>query len=427
MTAGPSIPYRALRSAMARKQMRVQRMGRLGGIAAPCACGCAGARRGIGRIGNLGPISTGAFSAQLEAQIKTQSSSVQQTLAAQTGVDTTDAHVAQGAQSAATLVQNGYNPNSSGDNQNLIHAIAGGLALIPGAGPLLAGAVEGLWLIGSQIACPVTNAFASVGLGTPCGAPPCKTSGNWTPAGLLSSNARELPATPAGSFASLAVPALATYAAQAGNCKGGMPPDVVVDAVVAIWNKTHAGPAASYFVPPIATLSGSITADLLGIQNQTSGSTPAARAGKDPNVYYAFGPIAAILKDGYYQSNPPKNVNAAQPWAAFAVPSAPAGMAFTQPRIVMVNTGALLPPPPPAPKKSLAFHLAPPPAKKSLALHLAPPSSTAAKVAAPAKPMSTGGKVAAVAAAGGGAALVWWLSSHGWKWVTPRFARGLVR
>jgi hypothetical protein len=76
---------------------------------------------------------------------------------------------------------------------------------------------------------------------------------------------------------------------------------------------------------------------------------------------------------------------------------------------------------PPAPKAA---------PKKSLALHLGPPPSTSAKAAAPkpaAKPMSTGAKVAATAAAGGAGALLWWLGSHGWKWVTPRFARALVR
>lgn len=294
---------------------------------------------------------TAQYSADLQARLQTQISTYQQTLADKTGINTTNARVSQGAQSAVALVQGGYNPSSASDNANLVHAIAGGCALIPGAGPLLAGAVETLWLVGNQIACPVTDAFASVGLGTACNAPPCSTTGApWTAAGLLASNAQGLPAMPTGSFASLAVPALATYAAAAGNCKGGMPPDVIVDAVVAIWNQTHAGPAVGYFIPPIATLgsfgssgSGSITPDLL-VVGAGGGSTPAGRAGKDPNAYYGFGPVSTIISDGYYESNPPANVNQAQDWTPFYVAPAPPGMSATTPRIVMVNSGAVVAP-----------------------------------------------------------------------------------
>jgi hypothetical protein len=355
-----------------------------------------------------GPLTTSQFSADLQARLSAQSASVQQTIASETGVDTNNARVSQGAQSAATLIQHGYDPNSAADSANLIHAIAGGAALIPGAGPILAGAIEALWLVGNQIACPVTNAFASIGMGTPCGAPPCKTTGGpFTTAQLLTSNASQLPSMPTGSFASLAVPAIATYAAQAGNCKGGMPPGSIVDAVVAVWNAVHAGPPIGYFIPPIAELDGSVTPDVLGLWGQESGTTPAAKAGKDPNVYYGFGPVQKIVSDGYYQSNPPSNLNEAQDWAAFTVPPAPAGMDFTSPRIVLVNSGAFVPPPPPG-KKHLDFHLGPP----------APPPTALAALTANFNALPIGGKAvvvggSAVLAAAAGGSLYAFLTQQG--------------
>ena len=330
-------------------------------------------------MGSASPSSlTTQFMSQVSAKLSASGPAVQQTIADKTGLNTTDTRVTQGAQSAATLLSNGYNPNSSSDNANLIHAIAGGCALFVPAGDIVAAALEALWTVGNQIACPVTNAFASIGLGTPCNAPPCRSTGNWTPAGLLSTYAQGLPAMPTGSFASLAVPALATYAANAANCKGGMPPDAIVDAVVAIWNETHAGPAVPYFIPPISELGGSITPNLL-VVGAESGTTQAARAGKDPNAYFAFGPVSAIIADGHYQSNPPANLNVAQDWTPFVVAAPPAGtfstgQSYSAPRIVMVNSGALLPA-----KKNLAFHLGPAPAP-------APPAAAAS--------LSTGAKVA---------------------------------
>jgi hypothetical protein len=92
----------------------------------------------------------------------------------------------------------------------------------------------------------------------------------------------------------------------------------------------------------------------------------------------------------------------------------------------------------PPPGQSYAPGVAPkaaaaaPAPRKVIPLTLGPahPSgiTTKAKAAAPkAAPMSTGAKVAVGAAAVGGASLVAWLAMHGWKWVTPRFARALLR
>jgi hypothetical protein len=325
----------------------------------------------MGRPMMLGSSPTSILTAELQARLNAQAASVQQTIADETGVDTTNARTAQGAASAATLLQHGYDPSNSSDNANLVHAIAGGAALIPGPGPILAGAIEGLWLVGNAIACPVTDAFASIGLGTPCGSPPCKSSGNWSAAELLTTYAHALPAMPLGSFASLCVPALAMYAANAANCKGGMPPDVIIDAVVAIWNATHAGPAVGYFIPPISELGNSITPAMLVVWTQNSGTTPAGRAGMDPNAYYGFGPVQKIISDGYYESNPPADINRAQDWQPFSIAPTPPGMSASTPRIVSVNSGALLPPT----KKHLDLHLGPAPAPAPAAM------STGTKVA----------------------------------------------
>jgi hypothetical protein len=81
---------------------------------------------------------------------------------------------------------------------------------------------------------------------------------------------------------------------------------------------------------------------------------------------------------------------------------------------------------PPRPVKIIALHLGPPPPKKVIALHLGPRGAVGAKAPASA-PMSTGAKVAGVAGAGAGAAVLWWFASHGWRWVTPRFASRLLK
>lgn len=287
-----------------------------------------------------------AISAQFKADVQTRlsnlSADAQAKILEKTGVDTTQQSVAKGASSAVGLIKGGYDPNNSNDNANLVHVIAGGLCLVPAVGPVLGAAVETLWVVGNAIACPITDAFASVGIGSPCGAG-CKSTGNWTAASILAANAGAVPAMPRGSFAQLAVGALATYAAQAANCKGGIPPGLIVDAVVQMWNQTHAGPAVAYLVPPLAVLPGSLTGTptLLVTWGSTSGSTPAGQAGKDPWAFYGFGPAA--LAQPYASVG---NVADDSTWG-FATPfttaPAPPGMVATSPRIVMVNSGAVIP------------------------------------------------------------------------------------
>lgn len=314
----------------------------------------------------MGDLST-TFQGQLQSRATALGGQASSTLKAQTGIDVTSQRVTQGAAAAASLAQSGYNPASSSDNTKLVTAIAGGAALIPGVGPLIGAAVMGLYAVGSAVACPTEQFFASVGLSTlppQCGGSPCKSSGNWTPQGILASGAKSLPAMPNGSFAQFVVGALAQFAASAANCKGAtLPPGTIVDAAVNAWNATHAGPAVRYLVPPLSQVNKGMTAygppTIIPTWSSVSGSTPAARAGKDPYAYYGFGPVAAVQ---YSTTNPPKG---AGPWTPFAVAPGPSGQNIDPPRVVIVNSGALLPPPaaPPPPHKTLAFRLGPPPSK----------------------------------------------------------------
>jgi hypothetical protein len=158
--------------------------------------------------------------------------------------------VATGVVSAYSLITNGYDPSLPADNAKFVNAIAGGLALIPGVGIFLAGAVEVLWTVGNAIGCPVTHLFG--GTSPACGDPPCVSSGNWTPGGVLSQS--NLPSFTPESFGKFVTSALAVQGANVLNCKGGLTPDHIVDASVNMWNQTHAGPAIDYFVPPLSAL-----------------------------------------------------------------------------------------------------------------------------------------------------------------------------
>lgn len=380
-----------------------------------CCAGLAPPSRYARRLGALRgaalPVDTSGYAAALQSQVSAKlnaaGAQVQAQVQAETGVDTSNARVGAGAAAAADLAANGFNPQSSADQGKLIHAIAGGLALIPGPGVILAGAVEALYSVGSVIAAPVTDFFASVGLGMRSDAPPCQVKGApWTPAGVLASaQARNaLPPMPRGSFASIVVPALATYAANAANCKGGMPPGVIIDAVVTMWNRTHAGPAAPFYVPPLVASWGAMQTILIPTWQHTSG--------QDPNAAAAFQRLTPD-KAAWLQASPSH-------WLYPAPPSPSSLIGLSGPRVVMVNTGALLPPPPP---RVLNFHLGPPPTGAAAVLHLTPAQRDAlmhwgASLKAPPAPgPSTGLVVAGVAAA----ALAAWYAT------TPAGARLLRR
>lgn len=374
--------------------------------AALCQCGGGGRIGCCGSsartMGTLGDVQTD-FYASLQGRATAAGKSAEASLKAQTGVDVTNARVQAGAAAAVDLAQNGFNPNDPESEAKLVHAIAGGAALLPGVGPLIGGAVEGLYAFGKAIACPTEQFFASVGLSTlppQCGGAPCKSSGNWTTAGIIASNAQSLPAMPRGSFAQFAVGALATGAANAANCKGALPPGVIVDAAIAIWNKTHAGPIVAILIPPLNQTNSGITAfgspSIIAAWQNISGSTPASKAGKDPYAFYAFGPASAMSAD-----HPSGSMNLQTgAWTPWKVAPALPGGTIAPPRIALVNMGPILPP---------AAAAAPAPVHKTLAFRLGPQPKPAASGG-----MSTGAKVATYAAAGGGLyALLWWLWKNG--------------
>lgn len=298
---------------------------------------------------------TAAYSTQIQGAYAQASSSTQAYIKDATGVDTTNQTVSQGASSAATLLQNGYNPDSSSDNANLVHAISGGLCLIPGVGPILGAYVEGLWVVGNAIAAPLQNAFASIGMGVPAGAPPCTTNGKWTTSNVLATNAGALPPLwrVPGTFASLAVPALAYASSMLGNCQKTPPADAIVDACVALWNASHTGTEIPYYVPSLIVQIGSLSAApgllIAGAGESVSGTTPAAVAGLHPNVYYAFNPIVEGVNTQYVGVDWTHPPTAAQPyWLPLgsdgpfqsALAAVPPGFIGTMGRIVTLKNGA---------------------------------------------------------------------------------------
>jgi len=423
----------ALTPALARESARMGALLARGGAPGMGACMCRRPPRGrgMGSLRGIGAplLSTSDYTAALQAKLSDASQSAQAELKAETGVDVNQQRVAQGASSAISLAKNGYNPDSPSDNANLVHAIAGGLCLVPGVGPLLGAAVEGLWLVGNTVACPLENAFASIGFGSPspaCGGKTCSTSGNWTAQSVLEDSGINASKLPKGSFASFVIPAIAANTAQSMNCKSGIPPEVVVDAAAAIWNKVHAGPAVDVFVPPLNT-----TWNPAGVASPTGSaimipfwqSVSNSNTGNvDPNLYFAFQPFSQIAAKLKFTASDVK--------AHFAMyfPPGPGLWITTPGRVVSINSGALLPQTQPIAVHFGGKTLTPKPAP--ITLHFGGKkltTTTAAGAKAPGAPMSAGGKVAAAAGVAGAGALAWWLGSHGWKWVTPRWARSLVR
>jgi len=288
------------------------------------------------------PLSTSGYGSELLAQYQLQPSDVQAQIQARTGVDTTNQTVQSGIAAAAGLIQNGYDPNNPDDNAALVHSISAGLCLIPPPFPgvILAGAIEGLWVVGNQIACPVANAFAAIGLGSRCDAPPCTTTGGpFTTAGILQTNQGALPPlfSRDGSFAQLATAMLVTGAAQAGNCNPGPPAVALIDAAVSVWNATRKGPAVPIYVPALLVQPGTGSPGIGRLFDcagaQISGSDPAALAGLPENIFYAF--------DGLGNAQGAYGITS-------GVPSFPScGMVGTEvvpARSVMINIGDLIKP-----------------------------------------------------------------------------------
>lgn len=249
-----------------------------------------GSARQLARRAGLGDAASDAVHAELVARFNGAGSQAQNVIGSAVGSSSTqNARVGQGAQAAASLIQTGFNPDSQDDQQKLVTAIAGGMALIaPPAGPMLAAATEAIYQIGRGLSCPVTAAFASIGLGTlppECGGKVCQTSGNWTPAGILADSG--VPTPPRGSFASFVLGALAVYSAKAANCQGGFDASDVVDAAVNIWNQVYGAPSELIFVPPLSALGGPLIP-------RGQSLTLNGKNVPDPNLTYAFQPVSAL-------------------------------------------------------------------------------------------------------------------------------------
>jgi hypothetical protein len=182
--------------------------------------------------------------------------------------------VTNGAIAAESLVQNGYNPNDDADNQKAITAVAGGLSLIPGIGPVLGGAL----LILDAIALGAAKLLEAIGLISP---PYCNSTGNWTPAKVLAPFP-SLPTTP-GTFAALATAALATNAADSLNCKPHYPPSWVLTGVATLWNQNSSGNPVQIWIPNL---------DPSGVQifAPQQGGGPSL----DTLTSYAFQPLANV-------------------------------------------------------------------------------------------------------------------------------------
>lgn len=179
--------------------------------------------------------------------------SLQQAWDNQTGTAATQQRIEDGAADAGDLVANGFDPDNAGDRQKLVGAIAGGLALIPGPGPIIAGVFEGMYQLGNALA-PLFNKLWPQG---------CWHSGPATTAKdifamwpMIITGHGALPSMPHGSFSELAMNALAAAEADAWNCKSSPQPQTIVAGLAAVWNAHASGPAQDLFVPALSLLFG---------------------------------------------------------------------------------------------------------------------------------------------------------------------------
>jgi len=371
---------RALTPALAREQARgmgAMRMRAIGG------CGCRG-----GSLGALGALPSvpdlpSVSAAQVRAALP---ANLQASWDAHVDAYNASAVQQQGAASALALA------SGHGTNSDAVHAFAAGVSFVPGAGPILAGAAEFFNTYGAQIGDAFGQLFGLI----KCNAE-FRTPAQWI-------QAAGIPAPKPGTFASVVVPMLALAYSDWANCHNGAhgldwthARSQIIPAAVGAWNLISQGPPIDYFVPDLnGTAEGMNLIDQMGTRTGTGMILYGNLQGP-----WAFGPLAGVPGSARYGA---ENMN----WQR-----------------VSANKGPLLAA---APPKHLAFTLPKPPPKHIAfsTAHLTPSTAAGAKAPAPAG-MSAGGKVAAAAAGAGGAALLWWLGSHRWKWVTPRWARRLVR
>jgi hypothetical protein len=222
--------------------------------------------------------------------------SLQQALADQTSDAATAQRVQQGAQDVGDLVTHGIDPGDPADQQKIIGAIAGGLALIPGPGPLLGAALEGLYQIGNALA-PVFQKLWPTGCWHT--GPDTKASDILQMWPRVPGNTGRLPPMPAGSFAELVMNALAAAEASAFNCKNPPQPAAIVAGLANMWNKHASGPAIDLFVPALSLMFGivgqssSLTRDVPGHGFMFDGVDPPPFLSQQ-QLAHAFQPIASV-------------------------------------------------------------------------------------------------------------------------------------
>lgn len=347
------------------------------------------ARRGLGDVTANAAASSAALLASGQSlptiartDLAAASAQGQAAIALATSSSATAARQANGAADAASLASNGFNPDDPGDEQKLMGAIAGGLALIPGAGPILGAAVELLWQLGTQVMGPaLTKLFGYCSNPAGC----CSSSGNWTVRQVLAASG-VTSAPPAGTFAALAVPAFGQSWADAMNCKpnyAGAGYSILLPGLVAVWNAAATGPMQDVFVPYLTDRSGTLFGQSAGF----AGGPPEPTNFAGPFGYpeqgpYAFLPLSQV---------PPwiaKPIYEGQMWTRLSVKSPPVQ---SRPRV-------------------------------SIALHVPKPTDTAAA------PASSGPAPLLLAAGAAGAAGVYyvWAMRRAGRPLVPKSVRRLI-
>jgi hypothetical protein len=322
-----------------------------------------------------------------------------------------DGRISNGAAAAASIIQNGYNPDNASDNQALVTTIAGGCSLIPGVGPILGAIIIGMYEIGTQVIAPLVDKLLGYS-----STPTCSSSGNWTTAGVLA-NCGITSFPPAGTLAGLVVPALGKAYAQQMNCDafnkvpGTIPYgfQMTVGPLLKMWNQTTGGDLIDYFVPRMTTYDwpGGGGGGNIFTGNIDCAAGPFCSAVLAP---YAFLPISEVPEWGANNLHILDPFTEGSEWIRLAANAGPLRLAATTPRIVSLH---LMPLSPNAPIMSVG---------------------PASAVAAPG--MSTGGKVAlsvaVVGAAAAGGVGIWAFMTHqaygeAWSRVWKRSTGKLLR
>ena len=177
----------ALTPALARERAR---MGAIRARAAAWARASARSDReralpGMGALG--GPPTTSTTTAALQGSLRPVAAA-QAEIKTATGVDVDQqSGRREGRELGVRLTRTATTPRRPSDNANSFTSSPAAFASCPASG-LFSAPRSRACGVGNIIACPLANAFASIGFGLPspaCGGKVCSTSGNWTAADVL--------------------------------------------------------------------------------------------------------------------------------------------------------------------------------------------------------------------------------------------------